>query len=106
YLTPVDTHNLCVTCLGEEHAREVLEGAVCVHCERLSMKTLRSRKEGQPSTPRGSGPAAAEARRKLSLWGSQVDLADKLDKGLSLSHSSVGYESELLNDDDVISLTS
>ncbi|KAL0153407.1 hypothetical protein M9458_051326, partial [Cirrhinus mrigala] len=52
-------------------------------------------KEGQPSTPRGSGPAAAEARRKLSSWGSQVDLADKLDKGLSLSRSSVGYESEL-----------
>ncbi|KAL0160129.1 hypothetical protein M9458_043854, partial [Cirrhinus mrigala] len=35
--------------------------------------------------------------RKLSSWGSQVDLADKLDKGLSL---------ELLDDDDVISLTS
>ncbi|KAI2663441.1 IgA FC receptor [Labeo rohita] len=40
-------------------------------------------KEGQPSVPHGSGPAAAEARRKLSSWGSQ-----------------------LLEDDDVISLTS
>ncbi|KAI2645180.1 Lamina-associated polypeptide 2, isoform alpha [Labeo rohita] len=37
------------------------------------------------------------ARRKLSLWGSQVDLADKLDKGLSLSRSSAGNESELLD---------
>ncbi|KAL0161272.1 hypothetical protein M9458_044997, partial [Cirrhinus mrigala] len=89
-----------------------LEGAICVHCERLPIKTLRSRlslfsrKEGQPSASRGSGPAAAEARRKLSLWGSQVDLDEKLDKGLSLSHSLAGDESELLEDDDVISLTS
>ncbi|KAL0152587.1 hypothetical protein M9458_052310 [Cirrhinus mrigala] len=100
-------------CLGEKHARDVLEGAVYVHCELLPMKKLRSRlslfsrKEGQPSAPCGSGPAAAEARRKLSLWGSQVDLANKLDKGLSLFHSSVRDESELLeDDDDVISLTS
>ncbi|KAI2665880.1 NLR family CARD domain-containing protein 3 [Labeo rohita] len=62
--------------------------------------------EGQPSAPRGSGPAAAEARRKLSSWGSQVDLADRLEKGLSLSRSLAGDESELLEDDDVISLTS
>ncbi|KAL0172255.1 hypothetical protein M9458_032566, partial [Cirrhinus mrigala] len=53
-----------------------------------------------------SGPATAEARRKLSSWGLQVDLADKLDKGLSLSRSSVGDEIELLEEDDVISLTS
>ncbi len=33
YLTPDDTHDLCVFCLGEEHARDVLEGAICVHCE-------------------------------------------------------------------------
>ncbi len=26
YLTPDDTHNLCVFCLGKEHARDVLEG--------------------------------------------------------------------------------
>ncbi|KAL0151514.1 hypothetical protein M9458_053166 [Cirrhinus mrigala] len=106
------TRNLCVICLGEEHVHDVLEEAVCVHCELLPMKKLRSRlslfsrKEGQPLAPCGSGPATAEARRKLSLWASQVDLANKLDKGLFLSRSSVGDESELLEDDDVISLTS
>ncbi len=42
YLTPDDTHDCCVFCLGEEHARDVLEGAICVHCERFSMKKLRS----------------------------------------------------------------
>ncbi len=26
FLTPDDTHDLCVMCLGEEHARSVLEG--------------------------------------------------------------------------------
>ncbi len=31
YLTPDDTHDLCVFCLGKEHARDVLEGAICVH---------------------------------------------------------------------------
>ncbi len=38
YLTPGDTHDLCVFCLGEEHARDVIEGAICVHCELFSMR--------------------------------------------------------------------
>ncbi len=44
YIVPGDTHDLCVVCLGAEHARSALEGAVCVHCERLQMHLLRSRK--------------------------------------------------------------
>ncbi len=43
YLAPDDTHYLCVFCLGKEHARDVLEGKICVHCELFSMKKLRSR---------------------------------------------------------------
>ncbi len=69
-----------------------------------SRLSLFSRKEGQPTAPRGSGHAAAEAQRKVSSWGSQVDLADELEKRLSLSRSLVTDESELL-DDDAISLT-
>ncbi len=34
YLTPDDTHDRCVFCLGEEHARDVFEGAICVHYEK------------------------------------------------------------------------
>ncbi len=81
YLTPDDTHDLCVFCLGEEHARNVLEGEICMHCELFSMKKLRSRlslfsrKEGQPSASRDSGPTAAEARMRMKSWGSQLDLA-------------------------------
>lgn len=37
FLTPNDTHEMCVICLGEEHARSVLEGTECEHCESLSM---------------------------------------------------------------------
>ncbi len=78
YLTLDDTHDCCVFCLGMEHARDVLEGAVCVHCERLSMRKLSSRlslfsrKEGQPSASRESRPTVAEARRRMKSWGSQL----------------------------------
>ncbi len=76
------------------------------------MKKLRSRlsvfsrKEGQPSASRNSGPTVAEARRRMKQWGSQVDLADELERELSLSHESAGNEGELLDYDDAISLTS
>ncbi len=112
YLTPDDTHDCCVFCLGEEHARGVFEGAICVHCELFSMRKLRSRlslfsrKEGQPSTSRDSGPTATEARRRMKSCGSQADLADELERELSLSHESAGNEGEPLDYGDAISLTS
>ncbi len=112
YLTPDDTHDCCVFCLGEEHARGVFEGAICVHCELFSMRKLRSRlslvsrKEGQPSASRDSGPTATEAQRRMKSWGSQADLADELERELSLSHESAGNEGEPLDYGDTISLTS
>ncbi len=72
-------------------------------CSRLS---LFSREEGQPSASRGSRPTVAEARRGLNSWGSQAELADELERGLSLSRSSAANEGERLDDDDAISLTS
>ncbi len=51
YLTPDDTHDCCVFCLGEEHARDVFEGAVCVHCELFSIRKLRSRLASRDSVP-------------------------------------------------------
>ncbi len=56
-----------------------------------SCLSLFSRKEGQPSASRDSGPTAAEARRRMKSWGSQLDLEN---------------ESELLDCDDAIFLTS
>ncbi len=65
-----------------------------MHCELFSMRklcsrlSLFSRKEGQPSASRDSGPTATEARRRMKSWGSQADLADELERELSLSHES------------------
>ncbi len=112
YLTPNDTHDCCVLCLGEEHAHGVFEGAICVHCELFSMRKLRSRlslfsrKEGQPSASRDSGPTATEARRRMKSWALQADLSDELERELSLSHESAGNEGEPLDYGDAISLTS
>ncbi len=97
-----------------EHARDVLEGVVCVQCERLSMRKLRSRlslflrKEGQPSASRDSRPTVAEARRRIKSWGSQLDVADELERGFDrpFSRASAENESELLDCDDAIFLTS
>ncbi|XDV17755.1 hypothetical protein PO909_023574 [Leuciscus waleckii] len=106
YLTPGDTHELCVLCLGKEHAQAALEGAVCANCERFSLKTLRSRlalfssEEGLPSVPRGSGSARVEAERRLASWSSQRDLADRLERGVNLSDDSADDEGELQVDDE------
>lgn len=91
FLTPDDTNYLCVFCLGEEH---VLEGVECAHCEKFAMRKLR-----------GSGPAVAEARRRLSSWGSQVELAEEFKKVMSLSYSSLIGSNDLL-DLDILSLES
>ncbi len=110
YLTPDDTHDCCVFCLGMEHARDVLEGAVCVHCERLSMRKLSSRlslfsrKEGQPSASRDSIPTVAEARRwnrGVRSWMWPISW-----KGTAPFRASAENESELLDCDDAIFLTS
>ncbi len=67
FLTPDDMHLMCVMCMGEEHARSVLEGLfVCIvnaFHEEASLRhlSLSCRNLGQPFLPRGSGPAAAEA---------------------------------------------
>ncbi|KAL0148327.1 hypothetical protein M9458_056389 [Cirrhinus mrigala] len=93
YITSGDTHALCVACLGAGHAASALEGADCPHCERLPLRTLRSRKalfeEGAfTSAPRGSGPASAEAERRLHSWGSQLDLVEGMETGDPLSPAS------------------
>ncbi len=93
YITSRDTHSLCVVCLGVKHTKSALEGAGCPHCERLPLRTLRSRRvlfeEGAfTSVPRGDGPTSAEAERRLHLWGLQLDLAEGMETGVSLSSSS------------------
>ncbi len=45
-----------------------------------SRLSLFSRKERQPSASCDSGPTAAEARRRIKSWGSQLDMADELER--------------------------
>ena len=57
---------------------------------KLSMRTLRSRRaffeeDGSVRAPRGAGPAAAEAQRRLSSWGSHMDLVAGFETGPALS---------------------
>ncbi|XP_048039521.1 uncharacterized protein LOC125264325 [Megalobrama amblycephala] len=113
FLTPEDPHTLCVLCLGEEHARSAFEDTGCELCERFPMRTLRSRltlfSRGETSTPvpGRSGPARAEAERRLHSWGSQVELAAKFERGVTVSQpQAAAGGDELLDDDDAISLTS
>lgn len=106
FLTPEETRDLCVMCLGEEQVHLVLEGS-----ENFTMPKLRlclslfSREEGQASVPRGSGPTPAEAQQKLSSWGSQVELAEWLQKGLHLSKTQTASSSPA-RDPDTLSLES
>ncbi len=72
----------------------------------VSRLSLFSRKEGQPSASRDSGPTAAEARRRMKSWGSQLDVADELERDRPFSRTSAENESELLDCDDAIFLTS
>ncbi len=71
-----------------------------------SRLSLFTRKEGQSSASRHSGPTAAEVRRRMKSWGSQLDLADELERDLPFLRASAVNESELLDCDDAIFLTS
>ncbi len=71
-----------------------------------SRLSLFSRKEGQLSASRDSRPTAAEAQRRMEWWGSQLDLVDELERHRPFSRTSAKNESELLDCDDAIFLTS
>ncbi len=64
YLTGGDTHILCVACLGEEHVQSAVESTtICLGT--LQSRLAFFRKDAQARIPQGSGPAAAEAQRRL-----------------------------------------
>ncbi len=71
-----------------------------------SRLSLFSRKEGQPSASRDSGPTATEARSRFKSWGLQLDMANELERDRPFSRASAENESELLDCDDAIFLTS
>ncbi len=88
------------------HAMSLRGQSACTVRKLRSRLSLFSRKEGQPSASRDSVPTAAEARRRLKSRGSQLDMADELEKDRPFSRASAENESELLDCDDAIFLTS
>ncbi len=103
------THTQFVRYVFGRRAR-ALKGMECARCELFSLGKLRSRRSlfsresGQSSAPRGSGPADAEAARRLRSWGLQMKLADESAGRINISRSSAADESKLL-EEDVLSLT-
>lgn len=43
FITADNSDDMCMMCMGEDHARSVLEGADCVQCDKFSLCKLRSR---------------------------------------------------------------
>lgn len=86
--------------MGEDRIHSDLEGAVFVHCERFPLRTLQSRLSiFSREEPAGSGTACAEAERRLQSCGSQMELAEKFERGMTLWHEPAADEDVLLDDD-------
>ncbi len=83
YLTGGDTHILCVACLGEEQHGQCSRALRCASpADAPILPGVLSR---GLSVPQGSGPAAAEAQRRLRSWGSQRDLSAEVETGAASS---------------------
>ncbi len=89
------------------HANSPLKDIACVLlAQTKDAKIVCRRKDGKPSASRDSVATAAEARRRLKSRGSQLDMADELERDRPFSRVSAENESELLDCDDAIFLTS
>ncbi len=72
----------------------------------LSPVPLFEERGASRSASRDSRPTVAEARRRMKSWGSQLVVADKLERDRPLFARRPRNESELLDCDDAIFLTS
>ncbi len=103
------THVLCVMCLGKEHARSVLEGMECAHCELFSLGKLRSRVSlflERIGAIICTDPAAAEAVKRLSLRRLQMELANEFEREEFFISRSTAADESKLREEDVLSVTS
>ncbi len=84
-------YTLCVACLGAGHARSALEGANCPHCVRMSMLPESGAMLNACSLRRAHSPVLLAVPVPLLLrqsgglksWGSQVDLTEIFETGIS-----------------------
>ncbi len=90
------THTIIASFVWAKSTHAIsLRGKSACTVSLFSMKKLRSRlslfsrKEGQPSASHDSGPTAAKAQRRMKSWGSQLDLADELERDRPFLRASV-----------------
>ncbi len=91
YSTGGDTHILCVAYLGEEHVQSAVESTtICLGT--LQSRLAFFRKDAQARVPQGSGPAAAEAQRRLLSAEVEMGTALSLPSPDRFSASCQGWE--------------
>ncbi len=108
YLTPDDTHDCCVFVWAKStHAMSLRGQSACtVSYKKAPFSSVPLFEERGTAVCFPRFGTAAEARRRLKSRGSQLDMADELEKDRPFSRASAENESELLDCDDVIFLTS
>ncbi len=74
--------------MHDQLSRELTALIVSSFCCVCSTPAWLFDESSQARDPTGTGPAAAEAQRRLLPWGSQVDLVEGSETGSSLSRSS------------------
>ncbi len=105
-----DTHNLCVFCLGKEHARDVLEGkSACtvsffyVKAPLSSCPSFRGKRGSRLLPAIRDPPLPRHGGNEISSWMWPMSEKEKRDR--PFSRASAENESELLDCDDAIFLT-
>ncbi|KAI2651906.1 ORF V: Enzymatic polyprotein [Labeo rohita] len=66
FLASLDGHDRCLTCLGRVHAEAAFTDGTCVHCERLSMAALKSRRSFMSRHPLLSSRGKSLSRQGFS----------------------------------------
>ncbi len=102
-----DTHNLCVFCLGNEHARDVLEGkSACtmsffyVKAPLSSCPSFRGKRGSRLLPAIRDPPLPRHGGNEISSWMWPMSEKEKRDR--PFSRASAENESELLDCDDAI----
>ncbi len=105
-----DTHNLCVFCLGKEHARDVLEGkSACtvsffyVKAPLSSCPSVRGKRGSRLLPAIRDPPLLRHGGNEISSWMWPMSEKEKRDR--PFSRASAENESEQLDCDDAIFLT-
>ncbi|KAL0154035.1 hypothetical protein M9458_050694 [Cirrhinus mrigala] len=66
FLASLDGHDHCLTCLGREHAEAPFTNGSCVHCERMTMAALKSRRSFASRLPLLSSRSKSLSRQGFS----------------------------------------